>query len=273
LLASTGGGGEKFRCQETWLGSGIPNTEKTTVCDGHVARTLSWDAGKPGAIFIDAREFQSPVSVPQLCLFEFYAGPIDRWLPLPQLLNQGRLLGKARQLTVNGRQVVKIEFELAEKKGAQVFPQPVKRFEISLDVAANYLVTELVGNYPDRQSRETYQVEEFKEVQPGVFFPVKISHLIERDGTPTQRMQVIVSDVKVNVAMDSERFEFRCPPGTRVTDRVSMSVYEADEKGLPTNQPEPLRTVTPGPGRPGPVQSEVRSEQAPGGIAVFRRGA
>lgn len=233
----------KVRCREVR----IDGSDLIHIVDGETAKSWGTDGGKAmAAMVIPARDFVSQSNVFDLCLIEFFLGPVDRRLTLDELIQGASKGATAQRVKHAGRDLILITAEFAEKPSTGGLPQQAVRMEVYLDPAVNCLVRKIVKTLNDGKTVMEREITEFAEPSPGVFFPVKVEAKTATDGKPVQTVSITLSDLKVNQPIGAEWFEFRVPHGTKVFNRATMTSYESDERGNPISATNPIRDMAPG---------------------------
>ncbi len=112
--------------------------------------------------------------------------------------------------------------------------------EIWLDPQANYLACRrvIIEKQPGAGSggeRTEHRVKKFAEVSPGVFFPELIEmRVLAGSGEKPRSVRITrVTDVRVNVPLPADTFDFHFPPGILVSDLIRGKEYPVDPDGNP----------------------------------------
>lgn len=126
---------------------------------------------------------------------------------------------------INGHQCDYLD--LKDEKG--------RRFEVWADPSANYLVRKVVASFVRGSGKvvEEGEVESFREIAPGVFFPVRMSRTLSINGPWLLKQDCTVTQIDMKSRFDSGVFIPKYPSGTRVTDHVDNKTYIVDAKGKP----------------------------------------
>lgn len=161
-------------------------------------------------------------------------GTIDR-LPLGELLLKAEAPPKADFKKIDKKlfYVISIRFgKLAGlKNGAET------TLEIHLDPSNNYLVRKANVAFVNGSRREE-EVIQFKEYQPGHYFPEKVvSKSINQAGKVTATIESVFSNIQINQPLPEDSFQFQFPPGILMNDHLTNSKYQADEEGNPLSDP------------------------------------
>ena len=119
--------------------------------------------------------------------------------------------------------------------------------EIFLDARANYLVRKAVYVGPIYRR---YEVLEFKEPSPGIFFPARIESEFKTEKKPPKTYAATISEIEINRPIPSEVFTLRAPHGTIVTDVDTRVEYRIDADGRRISDQTALPIVYPPPTMP-----------------------
>lgn len=232
------------------LPNGTVASDTITVADSVVAKQRSAaTSDQPSALFYPHRGFcASGCDVPSTCLLTIYLGTDEQSLPLDDVVRRARRSATAKRARSKGRELIRVVYELDLKSAdGQEYKQG---FEIDLDPEVNYLIRRCKVTYPGYPGYLQWDVTEFSEPAPGLFFPTKLTKAFLKDGKVQYTHFIEISELKVIHEIPAETFVFQCPHGTLVHDLVTMTKYEADETGKPLGKVEPLRLTAADPGVP-----------------------
>jgi hypothetical protein len=105
------------------------------------------------------------------------------------------------------------------------------KHEIFLDPKLNYMMTkyEMTGNVGDGRGaiRETIEVTDFREVRPGIYFPLKSTKSYVRNGLLFKREILTLENLVVNRPTIAQEIHIAMPAGTKVTDAINGRVLKA----------------------------------------------
>jgi hypothetical protein len=227
--------GETFRSKEEMDESGEgPGAQSREFTDrlwkGGRSKTLTrpFEGGKPGQAVgsLGERSLLVTATSPwNWGLFEFLPGAgMDM---LDALGDKAKHVESVERETVNGRLLFRVKFQ---RKG---------QLAISawFDPSVNFLVRKLEVRNVESETLQTREVTEFRESQPGVFFPYRVVSKGSLRGEPTQDSTVEVESLRVNEPIDPSVFQIAFPKGTAVTDEIQGTAY------LSANDEEPDLTV------------------------------
>lgn len=138
----------------------------------------------------------------------------------------------------NGKHLFRVDFR----------PQGQMHISAWIDPSVNYLVRRMVLDNPETESRFEREVREFREGPPGVFFPVRIHHRSIHKGALMSEANLVVSELRINEAIDPAKLRLTFPKGTYVNDRTKGVEYiaAADESPDPPTGVRPISPQTPG---------------------------
>lgn len=110
--------------------------------------------------------------------------------------------------------------------------------EIHLDPAHNYLPVRSIERKYDRE----FEVTEFRELEPGLWFPWK-----GRLDIPDCKQTFEVTKVELNTPLPNELFVPQIPPGTRVRDVITgREYYHGGQPPKASNVSQPVLPQTTG---------------------------
>jgi len=105
------------------------------------------------------------------------------------------------------------------------------KHEMFLDPKFNYLMTkyEMSGSVPGSGAviKETTEVTDFREVRPGIFFPLKSTKSYVRDGVLFKCEILTLENLAVNSPAIASEIQIMMPAGTKVTDTINARVLKA----------------------------------------------
>lgn len=108
------------------------------------------------------------------------------------------------------------------------------------DPSKNYLATKTVETGSGASKIES-RVIQFRELNPGVFFPTRAERRAYVGGKLNVTMATDVSSIEINQPIDPSVFSLTFPPGTRVFDRALGTTYVVGNN----EQPDPTIPVVP----------------------------
>ncbi|WP_171473609.1 hypothetical protein [Frigoriglobus tundricola] len=154
----------------------------------------------------------------QAALLSFY-GSNGAWVSLDELLAGKHTVDDVRR---DGSLVV---LSLSHSQG---------HLEIRFDPTVNYCVRSVTfeGGQPGSKSRSLSAVKEFREINPGVFFPSLIEIEDSFNGVAKPSTVIKIDNVKINQAIDQSAFRIRYPAGTKVADEIAGVIYSVDQNGV-----------------------------------------
>lgn len=193
-----------------------------------------------------------------------HAGTDSQPLPLEEFVRTATGPVRASARTTDGREVVTVSFAVGAGDARRD-----RTFE--LDAGVNYLIRKTTVAAPGVDDRTVAEVEEFRELKPGVFVPQRCRTIHSRGGKPVNEWVVELSDVRVNDPVPAERMTLPAiPPGTVLTDRMHQTRYPVDSAwnriGAETSSPvlkvsapagESTDYTTQSPGEPRPLAHYV----------------
>lgn len=136
-------------------------------------------------------------------------------------------------------------------------------YDVWLDPAVNWLVRKVVRQRDksprEPGSRSEYTIADFREVQPGIFFPTKMTLQYEVNGKHSVTHEAEFSDVKIN-QLHQPPFPLKLPlyGGMPATDEIAGTTYMVDADGKPTGKVKALRYA------PAPVAAMPDPNTQPG---------
>jgi hypothetical protein len=165
------------------------------------------------------------------------------FLPFDGLLDRARKVNKVKKTTIDGREVIFVRL---------TFDDPFKKrvawdVGVYLDPAVNYLVRRYTMEAPSI-GKEGFSLQndvvEFKECEPGLFFPTKT---VGRNGPPNYEYSATISDIVVNKPIPEQMFRLLLPGTMTVTDTVRNVYYQMDQSGrqISPDVPMPAKTIPP----------------------------
>jgi hypothetical protein len=192
--------------------------------------------GRRGVIGPTKNAYDGIENLWSICLFEH---PLFRdHRPLSQML-AAPYFQSISSVERGGRKLLCAKFRVPTSKPDD------RDDELWIDPRRNYLVERLVHHrapVPSSNISGDYEVEvqEAREVVPGVFFPTRVESRQYDKDMPVPLFNWSMMEVQINQAIKPEIFELRFPKGTQVGDLVKQTVYEVGEDEQPTGQQLPL---------------------------------
>jgi hypothetical protein len=116
-----------------------------------------------------------------------------------------------------------------------------------------------------------FEVKEFAETIPGVFMPVAAFSQTLTDGREDSRLDIALSNVRINQPVPPDRFDLKVPAGTLVLDRIRHKQYKAGADGRPSGPEQDLVQPVALPVAKADDHSNARSQTASESGSVFRQ--
>lgn len=212
--------GSTFRCKSN-RGSAVTDSSNRdgVTTSFTVDSKQSGDKGRDGHI--------TNKDMPYLCdawsygLLSLFGG--DRFrVSLKELIGSAGATSSARHAEKENRRMVRIEISTSRAD-----------LEVWLDPSVNYLVRHLKGTMKGAVKLEgEFTVESFQEVNPGVFFPAKVTYtgFKGKDREKTGWVAVF-SGIEINQPLADKALDIRFPPGLLVHDDIRNGVFRTNAAG------------------------------------------
>lgn len=207
------------------------------------------------------------------------------YVPFEELVERATRLITSERKRVGGKDLITIQlfFEQSKKD------EPAWTVDILFDSTVNYLIRQVA--YTESNYRKEEEVLEFKEYQPGLFFPVQAdgrSQILPGEAKLTEH-KTKFSNVQINQPLPKNIFYFRYPHSVIVGDAIRGCEYRVDAEGNQISQETPYGREPPPPGNDWDAQAfgtETHEEPRPwshwiitisfgilitGGVAAFLR--
>jgi hypothetical protein len=205
-----------------------------------------------GVISDGTRTF--PLEIWQWTLFDMPDG--DE--PLVQLLDRGEVRSLQNK-TDSGRALIYLDIHdpptKRDPKG--------RRYEVWVDPGVNYLARKVICHrtLPNgRKARIEMEVQSFREVKAGVFFPERVVRSGFYRESWADKGEATLSNIRVNESLPAGFFRHTFPSGTRVTDAIRGITYTVGLNGQPTKAAQFNANPSPSPeprGTPTPLTADV----------------
>jgi hypothetical protein len=165
---------------------------------------------------------------------------------------------KVEQLSINETQMILVQLVFKPDKDL------ITTVKLQFDPSVNYLIRKAAydtsssnGNY-----RREEEVVDFKECEPGVFYPERVLGRSEEDGKPYSTSESRLSDIHVNEAIPKSIFHLTYPNGVYLSDGIKGTRYRVDAQGNQISEGIPLTRgpAAPIPGDRPPAGSETQAE-------------
>jgi hypothetical protein len=157
-------------------------------------------------------------------LMQFHAAGQSRSRSLDEVLANALAPPQVTRVHENGQEYVEIDAIIARNGGTDAHMQ------LLFDPRVNYLVKrEVLG--PRSRTRAVFEVQDFSEPFPGVFMPVAASARTITDGREDSRLEIKLSNIRINQPVPPERFDLKMPAGTLVLDRIRHKQYKVGADG------------------------------------------
>jgi hypothetical protein len=166
-------------------------------------------------------------------LMQFHAPGQCRCRSLDDVLANALAPPEVTRVHEGGNEYVQIDAIIARNAGTDAHMQ------LLLDPHVNYLVKrEILG--PRSPTRAVFEVEEFSEPIPGVFMPVAATAQTITNGQEVSRLEIKLSNIRINQPVPPDRFDLKIPAGTLVLDRIRHKQYKAGADGRPSGPEQDL---------------------------------
>jgi hypothetical protein len=166
-------------------------------------------------------------------LMQFHAPGQSRCRSLDEVLANALASPEVTKVQEGGNEYVQIDVVIARTGGTDAHMQ------LLLDPRVNYLVKrEVLGPYSRTQA--VFEVREFAEPIPGVFMPVAAIAQTSTDGREQSRLEIKLSNVRINQPVSADRFDIKIPAGTLVQDRIRHKQYKVGPDGRPSGPEQDL---------------------------------
>lgn len=183
------------------------------------------------------------------------AYPIERWSQFAAKIS------KPEEVFVEGRKLQKVQLDFSPNHpGADLMRKDPWTVQVFFDPSVNYLVRKTISFTPqtDKTFRWERAVLEFKECEPGVFFPTRIKAEMQQSKGKTYTRTVDISEIDVNQLLPTDIFVFRFPHGVEVGNGIRRTSYPSDAEGNPIGKETPMGRMPPLP--PGNPMTETEEE-------------
>jgi hypothetical protein len=186
-------------------------------------------------------------------LMQFHAPGQSRCRSLDEVLANALAAPEVTKVHEGGNEYVQIDVIMARNAGTDAHMQ------LLLDPRVNYLVKrEVLG--PRSRTRAVFEVGEFSEPLAGVFIPVAATAQTITDGREVSRLEIKLSNIRINQPVPPERLDLKIPAGTLVLDRIRHKQYKAGADGRPSGPEQDLIQPVALPVAKADEPSEARSQ-------------
>lgn len=169
-------------------------------------------------------------------LMQFHAPGQSRSRSLDEVLANAVAPPEVTKVHEGGNEYVQIDVIIARNAGTDAHMQ------LLLDPRVNYLVKrEVLG--PRSPTRAVFEVEEFSEPIPGIFMPVAATAQTITDGQEQSRLEIKLSNIRINQPVAPDRFDLKIPAGTLVQDRIRHKQYKVAADGRPGPEQDLIQPV------------------------------
>lgn len=172
---------------------------------------------------------------------------LDVWrfmlLGFVEQLAQAKDVPRAKRERVEGRDCIRVTMTLPGHQ-SQSTTGPDIQLTFWLDAGRNYLVWKQVET--GREFHREWQVQEWVEPQPGVFFPTKLVGKGFRGSTQYSQGSYTLSNVRINEPIAKSIFELpEVPNGTLCDDLIRKQTYPIDAtwQQLPGGETRPYDII------------------------------
>jgi len=197
-------------------------------------------------------------------LMQFHAPGQSRCRNLDEVLANALAAPEVTKVHEGNEEYVQIDVIIARNGGTDAHMQ------LLLDPRVNYLVKrEILGPYS--RTRGVFEVKAFFEPIPGVFMPVAATAQTVTDGREDSRLDISLSNVRVNQSVPSERFDLKIPAGTLVLDRIRQKQYKVGADGRPSGPEQDIVKAAALPVAKVDQVSNARSQTAAESGSLFRQ--
>lgn len=155
-------------------------------------------------------------------------------MTIAEAAKQLRFKGSSRERGPNG-QLVRLTFD-----------DDVSTYDAWLDPNVNWLIRRVIRRLPAtgniRKRTTEYIIADFAEVQPGVFFPTKMTMNSAVAGKHSVTYEAIFTEVSINT-LRQPPFPMKLPlyKGIRATDEIAGTKYLVDAEGKQTGKADVIR--------------------------------
>jgi hypothetical protein len=159
------------------------------------------------------------------------------FVPFEELVERATKLKKVERKQAGGKGLIMVQLFFDKSKKSDV---PIN-VDIYFDPDVNYLVRQVTYNFLNPNYRWDDEVLDFKEHQPGLFFPEQmagssqwLTNKVKGDDNTTR-----FSEVQINQPLPRDIFNFKYPHGVSLRDNIRGSEYRVDADGNPISQQIP----------------------------------
>jgi hypothetical protein len=120
-------------------------------------------------------------------------------------------------------------------------------YDVWIDSSVNWLIRKVVRQASGTSNyRVEYEAADYKEFQPGIFFPTKTEIRGYLNGSLEYTKKVAFSEIKIN-ELDRSPIQLALPfrSGMPVKDDIKGLTYEVDSAGHPIGRSQPIRHAPP----------------------------
>jgi hypothetical protein len=117
-----------------------------------------------------------------------------------------------------------------------------------------------IANGKTRLARAVYEVQEFQEPMPGLFFPATVASKNTTDGVLIAQHLSKFENIKINLVIPDNRFVLSIPRGTTITDEIRSESYPVDENWLKMGSSTPVLSPPKAPPAETPPQTVTPPE-------------
>lgn len=180
-------------------------------------------------------------------------------MPFEELVERATKFKKAKRERVNGKELIVVQLIFDTPKESKP-TLPAWTVDIYFDPAVNYLIRQVI--YTEQNYRREDEILEFKEHQPGLFFPELTagrSQVLPSEAKYSEH-KTKFSDIQINQPLSKDFFNFKYPHGVFLSDSIRGCEYRVDADGNQISQATPLGREPPPPGNAGDVKHDFGAE-------------
>ncbi len=166
--------------------------------------------------------------------------PMDiRPLTIKELVERATIGQTISRKTVDGRMLVAMTLKFPPKAEDDSAKSNAHGFtmEIYFDPSVNYLVRKATYAQKNQAPWVVYEVQEFKELKPGIFFPVRAIATHFDHGTEIDHFECSMTNIQINEPIPDEIFELTYPEGETMLDSLTGTSYKINAFGDPITEP------------------------------------
>jgi hypothetical protein len=179
------------------------------------------------------------------------------------MLEKASRVKRVEKIQFGGREAVEVKLEFGGIENGQGSAEVAIVFDPAVNFLVRKVTYDLMGG--GHSYHRELQVNQFRQVAPGVFFPERIEgHATSDTGDIANNHSSVLSEIQVNGRLPDRTFKLTYPRNVTVLDEVRGVTYKTGADGNRISPERPIKKVTrppaQGSGIPAGSLSESKTE-------------